>query len=126
MCVDYKQLNQLQSKMPIHYRESMRFSHLCTTHTAFGVVSADWLSTDSRPRGVSPENAFTTQKGNYFFNMMPFGLCNAPATFQRLMDGIFPEQIRKDLAAQLDDLLMSPLRHEEMLPFLGRIWANHR
>ena len=47
---------------------------------------------------------------------MPFGICNAPSTFQRLMDGIFPDQIGKDL----DDLLMYVLRPVEMLPILDR------
>ena len=51
---------------------------------------------------------------------MPFGLCNAPATFQRLMDTIFREQIGKDLAAYIDDLLVYALREIEMLPVLHR------
>ena len=42
------------------------------------------------------------------------------SNFQRLMDAIFREQIGKDLAAYLDDLLMYALRHIEMLPVLER------
>ena len=51
---------------------------------------------------------------------MPFGMCNAPATFQRLMEGIFREQNGKNLAAYLDDLLMYAQRHAEMLLILDR------
>lgn len=36
---------------------------------------------------------------------MPFGLCNAPATFQRLMNGVFPDM--SDFAqAYLDDIII--------------------
>ena len=68
----------------------------------------------------SSKTAFITHKGLYVFNVMPFGLWNAPATFQRLMDGIFRALIGKELAAYLDDLLMYALRHAEMLPILDR------
>ena len=67
-----------------------------------------------------PKTAFITHKCLYIFNVMPFGLCNAPATFQCFLAGIFRDQIGKGLAAYLEDLLMYALRHAEMLPILDR------
>ena len=58
-----------------------------------------------------PKTAVFRHKGLYVFNVMPFGLCNAPAIFQRLMAAIFRGQIGKDRAGFIDDLLMSHLRH---------------
>ena len=42
-----------------------------------------------------PKAAFVTHKGLFMFNRMPFGLCNAPATFYRLTDSLFETKIGK-------------------------------
>ena len=67
-----------------------------------------------------PKTASITHNGHFIFHVMPFWLCNAQASFQRLMKGIFHEQIGKDLADYLEDLLMYALRHAEMLAILDR------
>ncbi|PNX64467.1 gag-pol polyprotein, partial [Trifolium pratense] len=43
---------------------------------------------------------------NYFYNVMPFGLKNAGATYQRLMDRVFSEQIGKNLEVYIDDMVV--------------------
>ena len=40
------------------------------------------------------------------------------------MEGVFPDQFRKELAAYIDDLLMYVIRHADMLPILDRTWVN--
>ena len=58
--------------------------------------------------------------GLFIFTVMPFWLCNEPATFQPLMVGIFRDQRGKVLGANLDDPLMYSIRQVEMGPILAR------
>ena len=47
--------------------------------------------------------AFITRYSTYEFNVMPFGLCNALATFQRLMNQIYKDIAYKYIVVYLDD-----------------------
>jgi hypothetical protein len=61
-------------------------------------------------KALDPEakvkTAFTTPMGLYQFRVMPFGPCNAPCTFQRLMDVILRPFIGKFCSVYLDDILI--------------------
>ena len=52
------------------------------------------------------KTAFQTNRGHYEFIVMPFGLNNAPATFQQLMDLIFSQEWGKLICVYLDDILV--------------------
>ena len=52
------------------------------------------------------KTAFATHKGLYEFKVMPFGLCNAPATFQRLMDLILAGVQWSRCLVYLDDIIV--------------------
>ncbi|XP_046484824.1 uncharacterized protein [Neodiprion pinetum] len=59
------------------------------------------------------KTAFTTPHGHYEFNRMPFGLKNAPATFQRLMDLVLRGLQGIDLFVYLDDIVIYARSLEE-------------
>src|SRR5947199_7749918 len=52
------------------------------------------------------KTAFITHRGLYTFNVMPFGLCNAPSTFQRLMNYVLQDYIEKFVAIYLNDIII--------------------
>ena len=50
--------------------------------------------------------AFITDMGVYCYNMMPFGLKNAGATYQRMMSKVFAEQIGRILEVYIDEMIV--------------------
>jgi len=60
------------------------------------------------------KTAFVKQNRLYKFAVMPFSLCNVPATFQRLMNSLLKELTSEKCMVYLDDILV-----------MGRSFAEH-
>ncbi|WJX52573.1 hypothetical protein P8452_38672 [Trifolium repens] len=57
----------------------------------------------------APHTAFMTNTCTYFYKVMPFGLKNAGATYQRLMDRVFAKQIGRNLEVYIDDMVIKSI-----------------
>ena len=67
------------------------------------------------------KTAFCTTEGLYQFRVMPFGLCNAPASFQRLMDLVLAGLQWSECLVYLDDVIVIGRNFEEHLQNIGSV-----
>ena len=56
------------------------------------------------------KTSFITERGTYCYKVMPFGLKNAGATYQRLVNKMFSEQLGKTMEVYIDDMLVKSSR----------------
>lgn len=107
LCVDYRALNDItvKERFPIPLIDEL-FDSLSGA-TIFSTLD---LHLGYHQVAIAKEDqektAFVTRFGQYAWKVMPFGLCNAPATFQRLMNDIFMDTFDKYLNIYLDDLII--------------------
>ena len=63
--------------------------------------------------GAGPKTAFVTHYGLYEYTVLPLGLCNAPSTFQRLMNNVLGDYVDKFALVYLDDILVYSRTEDE-------------
>ena len=121
LCVDYRALNKLT--IPDKY-PMPRIDELLDGMQGSRFFSKMDLQQGFHQIRVHPEHiertAFQTKFGSFQFRVMPFGLCNAPATFQRTMNMLF-EQCRAFTSVYLDDLIIHSRSMAEHLVHLRKV-----
>ena len=114
-CVDYRRLNA------ITVGDAYPLPRIDDTLDA--LAGNKWFSTIDLQSGywqvpltpeASDKSAFNTGRGLFQFTVMPFGLCNAPATFSRLMDQVLSGLNWIDCLLYLDDVII-----------FGKTWDQH-
>ncbi|KAL4361204.1 hypothetical protein GQ457_04G025620 [Hibiscus cannabinus] len=104
VCMDYRKLNKATRKdhFPLPFIDQMLdrlagISFYCFLDGYSGYNQIAIAQEDQE------KTTFTCPFGTYAFRRMPFGLCNAPATFQRCMMAIFSDMVEDFLEIFMDD-----------------------
>ncbi|XP_075521447.1 uncharacterized protein LOC142554667 [Primulina tabacum] len=68
--------------------------------------------------------SFITSEGTFCYVVMPFGLKNAGATYQRLMDRVFSEQVGRNVEVYVDDIMVKSKDSSQLVPDLVETFAT--
>ncbi|XP_021733268.1 uncharacterized protein LOC110700074 isoform X1 [Chenopodium quinoa] len=104
VCVDYRKLNSLTRKdhFPLPFIDQMverlaGHAYYCFLDGFSGYVQVPITPEDQE------KTTFTCPYGTFAYRRMPFGLCNAPETFQRCMVSIFSDYLENFIEVFMDD-----------------------
>ncbi|GKA86256.1 reverse transcriptase domain-containing protein [Tanacetum coccineum] len=104
VCIDYRKLNEATRKdhFPLPFMDQMLERLAGNEFYCFldGFLGYFQIPIDPQDQ---EKTTFTCPYGTFAYRRMPFGLCNAPGTFQRCMMAIFHDMIEKTMEVFMDD-----------------------
>ena len=116
VCIDYRRFNEVTRKdhFPLPFIDQLleRISgnpFYCFLDSYSGYFQIEILAEDQE------KTTFTCPSETYAYRRMPFGLCNALATFQRCMLSIFSDMVERIMEFYMDDITVYGGSFEECL-----------
>ncbi|XP_071741306.1 uncharacterized protein [Rutidosis leptorrhynchoides] len=122
VCIDYRKLNAATSKdhFPLPFIDQIIEKLSDQKFYCFLDGYSGYNQIPIHPNDQE-KTTFTCPYGTYAFRRMPFGLCNAPATFQRCMMSIFSELIGESLEIFMNDFSIFGKSFESCLSMLEKV-----
>nr|GEV57337.1 reverse transcriptase domain-containing protein [Tanacetum cinerariifolium] len=127
MCVDFTNLNKacLHDCYPLP-KIKWKFESLCGYHFKCFLDAYKDYHQIQLAEPDEEKTAFHTRQGVYCYIKMPFGLKNADATYQRLMDKAFESQIGQNIEVYVDNLVVKSYTEAKMLRDIGETFRTLR
>jgi hypothetical protein len=125
LCVDYRQLNKLTiaNKYPLPLMSELR-DRVAGAQIFTKLDLKDGYHLLRIREGDEWKTAFRTRYGLYEYKVMPFGLVNAPATFQYMMNEILREFLDDGVVVYLDDILIYSKSEEDHVKMVTKVLAR--
>ncbi|KAL0313481.1 UNVERIFIED_CONTAM: Transposon Tf2-12 polyprotein [Sesamum radiatum] len=127
VCVDFRDLNNacLKDDFPLPIVELM--IDATTDHKALSFMDGSFGYNQICMAPADEElTAFRTPKGIYCYRVMPFGLKNVGATYQRAIQRIFDDMLHKNVECYIDDLVVKSKKREDHLYDLRKVFERLR
>nr|GEX08526.1 reverse transcriptase domain-containing protein [Tanacetum cinerariifolium] len=107
VCIDYRKLNEATRKdhFPLPFIDQMLERLTQNEYYYFLDGFSGYFQIPIDPKDQE-KTTFTCPYGTFAYKRMPFGLCNAPGTFQRCMMAIFHEMIEQTMEVFMDDFFV--------------------
>ncbi|UYV71031.1 hypothetical protein LAZ67_8001473, partial [Cordylochernes scorpioides] len=123
MCIDYRKLNAItiDDKQPLPYIQDMFDRlHNAKYFTTLDIAWGYW-HVEIHPDSVE-KTALITNDGHYEFLVMPFGLKNAPSTFQRIIQHIIGNLLWNGVCIYQDDILIYSSTFKDHIELMKKIF----
>ncbi|XP_074328071.1 uncharacterized protein LOC141665984 [Apium graveolens] len=127
MCVDYTSLNSACPKDSYPLPNIDQLIDATSGHIMLSFINAfsGYNQVKMNPADIA-KTAFITHRAVYAFVMMPFGLINAGATYQKMMNTIFKDQLGRNMESYVDDMISKSVTIPEHIQDLRECFDNLR
>nr|XP_025638006.1 uncharacterized protein LOC112733303 [Arachis hypogaea] len=127
MCVDFTDLNKACPKdaYPLPCIDKLVDNASWFKSLSFMDAYSGYNQILMHPEDQS-KTAFITEHGNFCYRVMSFGLKNAGATYQRLMDKVFHNQIGRNMEIYVDDMVAKTIKEISHCDDLSEIFKQIR
>ncbi|GJY51309.1 reverse transcriptase domain-containing protein [Tanacetum coccineum] len=127
MCVDFKDLNKACPKDGYRLPEiDLKVESLCGYPFKCFLDMYKGYHQIKMAKEDEEKTTFITSQGIFCYSKMPFGLKNAGATYQRLVDKAFQKQIVRNLEVYVDDLVIKSRTEEEIMKDIEKTFRTLR